>query len=179
MDDNDYVLAFDHFYTTNHIQILKSLLPFIEGKNAGMLPVLIKYMELQYTLTLAGKHNQSINDSGIFASSDKEPNEKNANGVGENIEQIYNAVRRYLAPDEDQKFSQVLSAIRTMKNMREMQQMIEMLQSLNPDADKDGGFGDILGNLGNLGDLGNLSNLSGLGDLDISALMQMFNQDND
>jgi len=171
MDDNDYVLAFDHFYTTNHIQILKSLLPFIEGKNASMLPVLIKYLEFQYTLTLTKKNNPSLNDSGIFASSRKEQHEKNAGGIEENIEQIYNAVHRYLAPDEDKQFSQMISAMRTMKNMREMQQMLEMLQSLNPDSDKDGG-------LGNLGNLANLAGLGGLGDMDIdiNELMQMLNQ---
>ena len=170
MDDNDYVLAFDHFYTTNHIQILKSLLPFIEGKNARLLPALIKYMELQYTLTLIEKNNFSMNDGGIFASSHKEQQGKNEEGSGAHIEQIYGAVRRYLAPDEDKQFSQMISAIRTMKNMREMQQMLEMLQSLNPDADKDGGFG-------NLGDLGNLAGLGGLGgmDIDINELMQMLN----
>ena len=47
MEDNDYVLAFDHFYTTNHIQILKSLLPFMDTDNFRMLPALIKYMELK------------------------------------------------------------------------------------------------------------------------------------
>ena len=170
MDDNDYVLAFDHFYTTNHIQILKSLLPFIDGKNARLLPALIKYMELQYTLTLIEKSNFSMKDNDIFASSHKEQQEKNGDGSGAQIEQIYGAVRRYLAPDEDKQFSQMISAIRTMKNMREMQQMLEMLQSLNPDADKDGGFG-------NLGDLGNLAGLGGLGgmDIDINELMQILN----
>ena len=38
MEDNDYVLAFDHFYTNNHIQILKSLLPFMESGSSQMLP---------------------------------------------------------------------------------------------------------------------------------------------
>lgn len=170
MDDNDYVLAFDHFYTTNHIQILKSLLPFIEGKNARLLPALIKYMELQYTLTLIEKNRFSMNDGGIFASSHKEQREKNKDGNGTHIEQIYDAIRRYLAPDEDKQFSQMISAMRTMKNMHEMQQMLEMLQSLNPDAGKDGGFG-------NLSDLGNLAGLGGPGgmDIDINELMQMLN----
>lgn len=165
MDDNDYVLAFDHFYTTNHIQILKSLLPFIEGKHAKMLPVLIKYMELKYTLTLMEKNGPFANDNNVFAGNRKEQQQKKADGIGENIEQIYNAVRRYLAPDEDKQLSQMISAVRTMKNMREMQQMLEMLQSLNPDADKDGGLGNLAG-LGNLGDM----------DLNINELMQMFNQ---
>lgn len=171
MDDNDYVLAFDHFYTTNHIQILKSLLPFIGGKNASMLPVLIKYMELKYTLALTNKNIYSINSNGIFASSSKEQSEKKEDGISENMEQIYHAVRRYLAPDEENQFSQVISAMQTMKSMREMQQMMEMLQSLNPDSDKDGETGN-LGNLGNLAGLGNLGNM----DIDINELMQMLNQ---
>lgn len=68
MEDNDYVLAFDHFYTTNHIQILKSLLPFMDNKNSSMMPALIKYMELQYTLSLIHKGNSDFG-SGIRACS--------------------------------------------------------------------------------------------------------------
>lgn len=155
MDDNDYVLAFDHFYTTNHIQILKSLLPFIESDNSSMLPAIIKYMELKYTLTLIGKGDSPIGDGGIRACS-KGQNEKDSNAPENNIEQIYNAVHRYLAPDEEKRFSQLLSAMRTMKNMREMQQMLEMLQSLNPDPDS--------------------GNNTSFGGMDINELMQMLNQ---
>ena len=153
MEDNDYVLAFDHFYTTNHIQILKSLIPFMEGEHAGMLPALIKYMELQYTLDLIQKGNKPVEHNKIHASSQ---NEKGAKGIEENIEQIYNAIHRYLAPNEEKEFSQVLSAMRTMKNMREMQQMMEMIQSLNPDTDTSGN--------------------AGFGNLDINEIMQMLNQ---
>lgn len=155
MEDNDYVLAFDHFYTTNHIQILKSLLPFIESEGSGILPALIKYMELQYTLSLIEKGRRPMGDAGIRACS-KGQTEKEPGNMENNIEQIYNAVHRYLTPDEEKRFSQVLSAIRTMKNMREMQQMVEMLQSLNPDMDTNGS--------------------SGFGGMDINDLMQMFNQ---
>lgn len=155
MEDNDYVLAFDHFYTTNHIQILKSLIPFIEGEHAGMLPALIKYMELQYTLDLIQKGNRPMDHNKIHASSQSQ-NEKGTRGIEDNIEQIYNAVHRYLAPNEEREFSQLLSAMRTMKNMREMQQMMEMLQSLNPDADTGGS--------------------TGFGNLDLNEIMQMLNQ---
>lgn len=155
MEDNDYVLAFDHFYTTNHIQILKSLLPFIENEGFGTLPALIKYMELQYTLSLIEKGSRPMGDAGIRACS-KGQNEKEPGSMETNIEQIYNAVHRYLTPDEEKWFSQILSAMRTMKNMREMQQMVEILQSLNPDTDANGS--------------------SGFGGMDINDLMQMFNQ---
>ena len=48
-NDNDYVLVFDHFYTNNHIQIMKTLLPYIDSAAMSMLPVMIKYMELKCT----------------------------------------------------------------------------------------------------------------------------------
>ena len=54
-NDNDYVLVFDHFYTNNHIQIMKTLLPYIDSAAMPMLPVMIKYMELQYTMKLIRK----------------------------------------------------------------------------------------------------------------------------
>ena len=156
MDDNDYVLAFDHFYTTNHIQILKSLIPFMEGEQAGMLPAIVKYMELQYTLSLIEKGSKPTGNVGIHACS-KGQDDKDTKGIEDNIEQIYNAVHRYLAPNEEKLFSQLMSAMRTMKNMREMQQMLEMLQSLNPETD-------------------GTANTGGFGGIDINEIMQMFNQ---
>lgn len=160
MEDNDYVLAFDHFYTTNHIQILKSLLPFMDAGNSGMMPALIKYMELKYTLSLINKGTSAFT-SGIHAcsiSSDAKPNAEPA----ENIENIYKAVRKYLAPNEERGFQQILSAINTMKNVREMQQMIELFQSLNPDAD----FGSMMENLS--------PDNASMNGMDISEIMKMF-----
>ena len=112
MDDNDYVMAFDHFYTTNHIQILKSLLPFMDNDNFRMLPVLIKYMELKYTLSMIGKGTAGFS-GGIHASSiDTEI--KTTADPSENIEKIYKAVHKYLAPSEEKSFNQILSAMKTM-----------------------------------------------------------------
>ena len=45
-NDNDYVLVFDHFYTNNHIQIMKTLLPYIDSAAMSMLPVMIKYISV-------------------------------------------------------------------------------------------------------------------------------------
>jgi hypothetical protein len=65
-----------------------------------------------------------------------------------NIENIYNAIRRYLSPNEDKSFSQLVSAINAAKSVREMQAMMEML--------------DI--NMGELGGNG----------FDINEIMKMF-----
>jgi hypothetical protein len=135
LEDNDYVLAFDHFYTNNHIQILKSVLPFINAESASMLPVLIKYLELKYTMSLIGADN-SQNPIGkvlhkantnIHASNTESGNEPKMDTPFGNIENIYNAIRRYLAPNEDKSLSQLVNAVNTMKSVREMQAMMELL----------------------------------------------------
>ncbi len=151
MDDNDYVLAFDHFYTTNHIQILKSLLPFIDNNSANMLPAVIKYMELKHTLSV-------INSGGRPPACDihacnAPDNEKT--DMSDNLEQIYNAVHRYLAPSEEKFFNQFMSAVHTMKSVQEMQQMLELFQSINPDMNMD--FGAMSDGI------------------DINEMMQLFN----
>lgn len=166
MEDNDYVLAFDHFYTTNHIQILKSLLPFMDNDSFRMLPALIKYMELKYTLTQIGKGTPSFTN-GIRASSFDSDAKANTD-MGENLETIYKAIHKYLAPNEEKSFNQILSAIRTMKNVREMQQMIELFQTLNPDTGSNMDLGSVMETLSGS------DNANGLNINEIMEMMKLF-----
>lgn len=167
MEDNDYVLAFDHFYTTNHIQILKSLLPFMDNDNFRMLPVLIKYMELKYTLSQVGKGTPGFT-SGIHASS-LDTDARTTTDMAENLENIYKAIHKYLAPSEEKNFNQILSAIRTMKNVREMQQMMELFQSLNPDTNSSMDIGSVMENLSSGGENANGFNIN-----EIMEMMKLF-----
>ena len=57
----DKIAAFDTLYTNNHIQMLKILLPVIGRKQRHKLAVYIKYMELQYTMSLANSSPLSFN----------------------------------------------------------------------------------------------------------------------
>ena len=50
------VTAFDALYTTNQIQKLKVLLPYIEPSMQKNMAVYIKYMELQYTMHYVRRH---------------------------------------------------------------------------------------------------------------------------
>lgn len=151
-NDNDYVLVFDHFYTNNHIQILKSLIPYLDSDQLPMLPVMIKYMELQYTIQLTNQKNSRPTSAALTACSKDSPD----------IETIYKAIHKYLAPDEDNNFKQIINLIHTMDNVREMQQMMEMVQNLSGDSDTSGEFPDLssleglIHNDTNLGDIMNL-----------------------
>ena len=52
----DKIQAFDALFTTNHIQMYKILLPYLEASLQKQLAVYIKYMEFQYTLTYFKLH---------------------------------------------------------------------------------------------------------------------------
>lgn len=131
-NDNDYVLVFDHFYTNNHIQIMKTLLPYIDSAAMPMLPVMIKYMELQYTMKLVRK-NTRPEAPVLSACSQDSPD----------IETIFQAIRKYLAPGEEKGFQQIIQLMHTMDNVRQMQQMMEVMQSMSSDSENANSFPDL------------------------------------
>ncbi|HJD32041.1 MAG TPA: hypothetical protein H9912_08885 [Candidatus Eisenbergiella stercorigallinarum] len=50
----DSIQAFDALYTTNQIQVLKLLLPFCSPQTQRSLAILIRLLELNYTIGLSG-----------------------------------------------------------------------------------------------------------------------------
>ena len=152
-DENDYTLVFDHFYTNNHIQILKSLLPFFGTGASSYLPILIKYLELQHTLELVKKGIHPI-EPGIKASRNQAPG----------LEDIYQAIKKYLAPNEEKSIQQIINMMHTMENVKEMQKMMEMFQSMNEEnGDSSSPFPDLSGLEGMMG-----------GNFNMEDLMQIF-----
>ncbi len=142
----------------------------MDHESSGMLPAIIKYMELQYTLSLVNKKTPTFSND-LHACSNSFISGSNEEPMA-NLETIYKAIHKYLAPSEDQSFSQILSAVRTMKSVREMQQMMELFQSLNPDMD----LGSTMENFASGGmnfnnmNLGNM-NFNGM---DLNELMKIF-----
>ena len=155
--DNDYTLVFDHFYTTNHIQILKSLLPFFDTGLSSYLPVYIKYLELQHTLTLVNKGIQPITPC-IHAASRQTPD----------LEEIYKVIKKYLAPSEEKTLQQLIDMMHTMENVKEMQKMMEFFQSMNGEENT---FSH------SFPDLSNLENMMG-SNFNMGDMMQFFNNIN-
>lgn len=155
--ENDYTLVFDHFYTTNHIQILKSLLPFFNTGLFSYLPVFIKYLELQHTLELTKKGIQPL-DNGIHAAAKPAPD----------LAEIYKAIKKYLAPSEEKSLQQILDIMHTMENVKEMQKMIEFFQSM---------AGDDNASSYSFPDLSMFENITG-NNLNIGEMMQFFNNSN-
>lgn len=148
-NENDYTLVFDHFYTTNHIQILKSLLPFFHTGLFSYLPVLIKYLELQHTLELTKKRMQPLNH-GIYAASNQ----------SHDLDEIYKTIKKYLTPEEEKNIHQILDMMHTMENVKEMQKMMEFFQNMSDDDSSSSNpfpdlsmFENIMGNNMNMADI--------------------------
>lgn len=115
------VMAFDALYTTNQIQKLKVLLPYIEPPMQKNMAVYIKYMELQYTMRYVRKHPFQI--SGCSISNDQKPD----------LQSLCLQLSLYSSPEEIKQLEQFRSMIQTMETMQEMSQTFSALQEIFPD----------------------------------------------
>lgn len=62
MDSNERskVIAFDTLFCTNHIQMLKIILSYMDNKTQKSMAVYIKFLELNYTIEFLKKHPYSL-----------------------------------------------------------------------------------------------------------------------
>ncbi len=59
-DATNAILAFDTLYTTNHMKILKLLLPYLDAKHQKNLAIYIKWQELTFTLQFFKQYSVSL-----------------------------------------------------------------------------------------------------------------------
>ncbi len=140
--ENDFVMAFDHFYTTNHIQILKSLIPFLGSNLAAMLPVFVKYLELKHAISLMNQ-KEVMRTPDMYHCSQITSLDKI---TPELVENLYKSVHCYLTPEEDKKVQGIRNLMQTFASFQEMQQMMELMKVLSPDDEPI----DIMSMLNNL-----------------------------
>ncbi len=141
------VMAFDALYTTNQIQKLKVLLPYIEPSMQKNLAVYIKYMELQYTMRYVRRHPIKI--SGCSISTDQKPD----------LQSLCRQLSLYSTPEEIKQLDQLCNMLQTMETVQEMSQTISALQEIFPDMSAASSFGDAVPGEDNAesGDTGNSS----------------------
>lgn len=172
--DEDYVSIFDHLYTNNHIQILKSLLPFMETYDTLYLPILIKYMELKYTISLLQHSKKNTTSNEIRIAQKSTPNESKFNS-NMNLNDIYKIIHKYLAPNEDKAFSNILNTMQTIKNFQEMQSLMESFRKLNSDNDSHSNP-DLNNILNFISENNSISNNNNINIEELMQLFSMFNQ---
>lgn len=119
-EDENFVKTFDEFYTTNHIQIMKSLLPYLSSNARETIPVLIKFLEFQDALQ---KKKEGCSPWNCIVT----PKEIDHS----NLINIYQVVQKYLSPDEDHICQQIIQLKSQIENMKQMQQMFELFQEMD------------------------------------------------
>ena len=123
-DEENFVKIFDEFYTNNHIQIMKSLLPFLGEKQRVNMPVLIKFLELQDAMQKQKKGCHPwdcVEVSPVNELTDFIP--------------VYQSIQKYLSASENETIQQLLQLKSQMDNIKQMQQMFEMFQEMNGSED--------------------------------------------
>lgn len=133
---HDKIAAFDTLYTTNHIQMLKIIIPVVNKEFRHKLAVYIKYMEFQYTFSLAASSPHSFN---ICTES-------------ENSSFDFCSLCDELYPFCTEKEQGILNNLKNVQNMfkqyKEMESMMSMMKEIFPDSDDFGNTGgDHSGNM--------------------------------
>ncbi len=118
---NEQIYAFDSLYTTNHIQMLKILLPCLNPPLQKNLALYIKFLELRYTISFLSTHPYVISGCGF----DKEHG-------GQEIP--IDALFPYLTPQEAESFRQLQKSMDMMKQFSNIQKNMEALKGILPEG---------------------------------------------
>lgn len=124
--ENEAVAAFDTLYTNNHIQILKILLPYFDFKGKKHLAVLIKFMELRYTMEYFGRHSTLDADA---------QNSRKKSAQQPDIVRIFEQIKNFCTPSERAMFDQLANMKKSMEMYEEMMGMMQMFSQLMPEGE--------------------------------------------
>ncbi len=118
---NEKIYAFDSLYTTNHIQMLKILLPCLSPPLQKNLALFIKFLELRYTISFLSTHPYVIKGCGF----DKAPTD---------WQLLSNDLLPYLTPKEAEHFKQLKKSMDMMRQFSSIQKNLEALKDILPEG---------------------------------------------
>ena len=128
MDNADHskVAAFDTLFSTNHIQMLKVILPYMDNQTQKSMAVYIKFLELNYTIEFYKKNPYPL--SGCM--------EKEASP---DIQKMCTELLPYCTDEERKKIEQIRNILQSMEMYKEMSRTMEMMKEFMPDMTSDAG----------------------------------------
>lgn len=130
----DAILAFDTLYTTNHMKILKLLLPYLELEHQKKMAVFIKWQELMFTTNFFKKYSASLYQNDFVK---KKPLDLNV---------LLPLLTPYCNASEKATLSGLAQMQNMMHMMEEMQQYMPMIQqfmfSMSGEENSLGEFGN-------------------------------------
>lgn len=122
--ENQAVIAFDTLYTQNHIQILKVLLPYFDSEKQKNMAVMIKFMELQYTMEYVNRHPADLSCASMGRKDGQPPD----------IVEIFEQIKNFCTPTERAMFDQLANMKKSMEMYQEMTDMMQLFGQLSPES---------------------------------------------
>lgn len=135
--ENQSVIAFDTIYTNNHIQILKVLLPMFDAGSRKNMAVMIKFMELQYTMECVNRQPAALGAASSGMDS-RQPD----------IVEIFEQIKIFCTPTERAMFDQLANMKKSMEMYQDMMEMMQLFGQLSPDGGSSPFGGDLFGAFG-------------------------------
>lgn len=128
MDSNEHniegtskVIAFDTLFCTNHIQMLKVMLPYVDHQTQKSMAIYIKFLELSYTLEYFRKHPYPL--CGCLERQE-----------APDLFKMCSELLPYCTESEKAQLEQIQNISRSMEMYKEMSQTMEMMKDFMPDA---------------------------------------------
>lgn len=98
-DFSHRMTPFDAYIANQSLQLMKLMVPFLPSQSQRMFAVMIKFMELQHTLSYFRGMRQK-------------------NGTAE---EILNAMKPFMSPSDAESFDQMINMMNMMQEMQNMQ----------------------------------------------------------
>lgn len=122
MDSNERskVIAFDTLFCTNHIQMLKVILPYMDNQTQKSLAIYIKFLELNYTIDYFKKHPYPL--CGCM---EKESSH--------DIFKMCTELLPYCTENEKKQIEQIRNVFQGMEMYKEMSKTMDVMKDFMPD----------------------------------------------
>lgn len=122
MDSNERskVIAFDTLFCTNHIQMLKVILPYMDNQTQKSLAIYIKFLELNYTIEYFKKHPYPL--CGCM--------EKESSN---DIFKMCTELLPYCTEKEKKQIEQIRNIFQGMEMYKEMSKTMDVMKDFMPD----------------------------------------------
>ena len=114
--DTDSVTAFDTLYTTNHLQMLKILLPHLQAEMQPHIAVYIKLKELLFTL-----HFSKENRKSYCSLTEKETD----------IQSLIRELSPYMNGNEKDMLKKLSELKENMEKFQQISQMMQMMENMS------------------------------------------------
>ena len=119
-ENMEAILAFDMLYTTNHMKILKLLIPYLESEHQKKLAVFIKWQELMFTLNFFKQYSASL-----YSPDFKQSKKLDLNNLISLLTPYCNESEKAIIS----QFSQMQNMIHMMEEMQQYMPMIQQFMS--------------------------------------------------